>query len=156
MMAVAGRAGERPIRPICGRSDVMSPPQSKLRAVLAGLAVIVVVGLSTPIVLGTVTVSLWSRSGVFDVSGPTRLALFLLVAVAWMAWLRIIVGLCLDVVSALRHPDNAPASRRSEGPFGRMGPRLRPACPSRHGDGCGTGRCDDRCRADIRTLACNQ
>ena len=86
----------------------MSPPQSKLRAVLAGLAVIVVVGLSTPIVLGTVTVSLWSRSGVFDVSGPTRLALFLLVAVAWIAWLRIIVGLCLDVASGLRHPNDAP------------------------------------------------
>ena len=66
-----------------------------------------VVGLATPSVLGSVTVSLWSRSGVFDVSGPTRLALFLLVAVAWMAWLRIIVGLCLDVVSALRHPDDA-------------------------------------------------
>ena len=86
----------------------MSPPQSKLRAVLAGLAVIVVVGLATPSVLGTVTVSLWSRSGVFDVSGPTRLALFLLVAVAWMAWLRIIVGLCLDVVSGLRHPNDPP------------------------------------------------
>ena len=86
----------------------MSPPQSKLRAVLAGLAVIVVVGLATPSVLGSVTVSLWSRSGVFDVSGPTRLALFLLVAVAWMAWLRIIVGLCLDVVSGLRHPNNPP------------------------------------------------
>ena len=86
----------------------MSPPQSKIRALLAGLAVIVVVGLSTPIVLGTVSVSLWSRTGVFDVSGPTRLALFLLVAVAWIAWLRIIVGLCLDVVFGLRHPNDAP------------------------------------------------
>ena len=86
----------------------MRPPQSKLRAVLAGVAVIVVVGLATPSVLGSVTVSLWSRSGVFDMSGATRLALFLLVAVAWMAWLRIIVGLCLDVVSALRHPNDAP------------------------------------------------
>ena len=84
----------------------MSPPQSKLRAVLAGLAVVVVVGLATPSVLGAVTVSLWSHSGIFDVSGPARLALFLLDAVAWMAWLRIIVGLCLDVVSGLRHPDN--------------------------------------------------
>ena len=87
------------------RSDVMSPLQSKLRAVLAGLAVVVVVGFSVPSVLGAVTVSLWSRSGVFDVSGPARLALFLLDVVAWMAWLRIIVGLCLDVVSGLRHPD---------------------------------------------------
>jgi hypothetical protein len=86
----------------------MSPPQSKLGAVLAGLAVIVVVGLATPSVLGSVTVSLWSRSGVFDVSGPTRLALFILVAVAWMAWLRIIVGLCLDVFFGLRHPNDAP------------------------------------------------
>ena len=84
----------------------MSPLQSKLRAVLAGLAVVVVVGFAVPSVLGAVTVSLWSRSGVFDVSGPARLALFLLDAVAWMAWLRIIVGLCLDVVSGLRHPDN--------------------------------------------------
>ena len=84
----------------------MSPQQSKLRTILAGLAVVVVVGFSVPIVLGVVTVSLWSRSGVFDLSGPARLALFLLDAVAWMAWLRIIVGLCLDVVSGLRHPDN--------------------------------------------------
>ena len=37
-------------------------------------------------------------------SGPARLALFLLVAVAWMAWLRIIVGLCLDVVSGSAIP----------------------------------------------------
>ena len=106
VMAAAGRGGERPIRQICARSDVMSPLQSKLRAVLAGLAVVVVVGFAVPSVLGAVTVSLWSRSGVFDVSGPARLALFLLDAVAWMAWLRIIVGLCLDVVSGLRHPDN--------------------------------------------------
>ncbi len=84
----------------------MSQPHSKLRAVLAGLAVLLVVGLSTPIVLGAVTVSLWSRSGVFDVSGPARLALFLLAAVAWVAWLRIIVGLCIDVVSGLRHPND--------------------------------------------------
>jgi hypothetical protein len=98
----------QPIRPICGRFDLMNPPQSKLRAALAGLAVIVVVGLATPSVLGSVTVSLWSRSGVFDVNGSTRLALFILVAVAWMAWLRIIVGLCLDVLFGLRHPNNAP------------------------------------------------
>jgi len=84
----------------------MSPLQSKLRAVLAGLAVVVVVGFSVPSVLGAVTVSLWSRSGVFDVSGPARLALLLLDAVAWVAWLRIIVGLCLDVVSGLRHPND--------------------------------------------------
>jgi hypothetical protein len=84
----------------------MSPLPSKLRAVLAGLAVVVVVGLAVPSVLGGVTVALWSRSGVFDVSGPVRFALLLLDAVAWVAWLRIIVGLCLDVVSGLRHPDN--------------------------------------------------
>ena len=102
----AGGGGDRPIPAICGRADVMSPPQSKLRAVLAGLAVVVVVGLATPSVLGAVTVALWSHSGVFDVSGPARLALFLLDAVAWVAWLRIIVGLCLDVASGLRHPND--------------------------------------------------
>ena len=44
----AGRGGERPIQQICARSDVMSPLQSKLRAVLAGLAVVVVVGFVDP------------------------------------------------------------------------------------------------------------
>ena len=113
----AGWGGERPNRQIRTRSDVMSPLPSKLRAVLAGLAVVVVVGFAVPSVLGAVTVSLWSRSGVFDVSGPARLALFLLAAVAWMAWLRIIVGLCLDVASGLRHPDHP---RRTGGLRGHL------------------------------------
>jgi hypothetical protein len=80
---------------------------SKLRAVLAGLAVVAVVGLATPSVLGMVTVSLWTHGALFDVQGLARLALFLLDAVAWVAWLRIIVALCLDVASGLRQP-NAP------------------------------------------------
>lgn len=86
------------------RSDLMSPPPSKLGAVLAGVAVIVVVGLATPIVLGTVTASLWSHSGVFEVSSPVRIALFVLVGVAWIAWLRIVIDLALDVAAGLRHP----------------------------------------------------
>ena len=53
-------------------------------------------------------------------------------------------------------PQRPPARRRSEGPFGPMGPRLHPDHPSRLGDGCGTGRCHDRCRADIRTLPANR
>ena len=84
----------------------MSPPQSKLRAALAGFAVVVVVGLATPSVLGAVTAALWSHSAIFDVHGPARFGLFLLDAVAWVAWLRIIVGLCLDVASGLRQPNN--------------------------------------------------
>ncbi len=84
----------------------MSPPLSKVRAVLAGLAVVVVVGLATPGVLGSVTVALWTHSAIFDAHGPARLGLFLLDAVAWVAWLRIIVGLCLDVASGLRQPNN--------------------------------------------------
>jgi hypothetical protein len=79
---------------------------SKLRAVLAGLAVVVVVGLATPSVLGLVTVALWTHGALFDVQGLARLALFLLAAVAWVAWLRIIVALCLDVASGLRQPDD--------------------------------------------------
>ena len=85
----------------------MSRSLSKLRAVLAGLAVVAVVGLATPSVLGMVTVSLWTHGPLFDVQGLARLALFLLDAVAWVAWLRIIVALCLDVASGLRQP-NAP------------------------------------------------
>ena len=84
----------------------MSRSQSKLRAVLAGLAVVVVVGFAVPSVLGVVTVSLWSRECGIRREGPARLALFLLDAVAWVAWLRIIVGLCLDVASGLRQPNN--------------------------------------------------
>ena len=79
---------------------------SKLRAALAGLAVVAVVGLATPSVLGMVTVSLWTHGPLFDVQGLARLALFLLDAVAWVAWLRIIVALCLDVASGLRQPND--------------------------------------------------
>jgi hypothetical protein len=84
----------------------MSPPLSKVNAVLAGLAVVVVVGLATPSVLGFVTVALWTHGAIFDVNGLARFGLFLLDAVAWVAWLCIIVGLCLDVASGLRLPDN--------------------------------------------------
>jgi hypothetical protein len=78
----------------------------KLRAVLAGLAVVVVVGLATPSVLGAVTVALWSHSAIFDVRGLARFALFVLDVVAWAAWLRIFVGLCLDVASGLAQRNN--------------------------------------------------
>jgi hypothetical protein len=84
----------------------MSPPHSKVRAALAGLAVIVVVGLATPSVLGAATDSLWTHGAIFDVHGAARFGVFLLDAVAWVAWLRIIVGLCLDVASGLRQPHN--------------------------------------------------
>ena len=96
---------------------VVSRSLSKLRAVLAGLAVVAVVGLATPSVLGMVTVSLWTHGPLFDVQGLARLALFLLDAVAWVAWLRIIVALCLDVASGLRQP-NAP--QRSGGVRGHL------------------------------------
>jgi hypothetical protein len=78
----------------------------KLRAVLAGLAVVVVVGLATPSVLGAVTVALWSHSAIFDVRGLARFALFVLDVVACAAWLRIFVGLCLDVASGLAQRNN--------------------------------------------------
>ena len=89
-----------------GRTTVLSRSLSKLRAALAGLAVVAVVGLATPSVLGMVTVSLWTHGPLFDVQGLARLALFLLDAVAWVAWLRIIVALCLDVASGLRQPND--------------------------------------------------
>jgi hypothetical protein len=71
-------------------------------AVLAGLAVVALVGLATPLVLGGVTAAVWSRSAGFDVGGLARGGLFILVAVAWIAWLRILVGLCLDVAHGLQ------------------------------------------------------
>ena len=47
---------------------------SKFRVALAGAAVVLVVGLATPTILGAVTVAIWSHSGVFDAErcGPPR------------------------------------------------------------------------------------
>jgi hypothetical protein len=81
---------------------------SKIRPALAGLAVVVVVGLATPSVLGATTVALWSHSAIFDVHGPARFGLFVLVALAWVAWLCICIGLGRDVASGLRQRHNPP------------------------------------------------
>jgi LysM domain len=80
----------------------MSPVPEKSSVFLAGLAAIVVVGLATPAVLGAVTVSLLSHGAIFNVHGLARVGVFALDAVAWVAWVRIIVALCFDVASGLR------------------------------------------------------
>jgi len=80
----------------------MSRKPSRFRVALAGAAVVVVVGLATPSVLGAVSVAIWSHGGAFDVSGAGHLGLCLLDVVAWSAWARIAFGLGTDVVSGLR------------------------------------------------------
>jgi hypothetical protein len=76
--------------------------RSKLRVALAGAAVVVVLGVATPAVLGTVTLAVIAHRGVFDAHGVAYLGLLLLAAVAWFAWLRCVVDVCLDVASGLR------------------------------------------------------
>ena len=90
------------IRPFGQRGGIMSQLLSKFRVALAGAAVVVVVGLATPSILGAVSVAIWSHGGAFDVSGADHLGLCLLDAIAWSAWARIAVGLGSDVVSGLR------------------------------------------------------
>ncbi len=81
----------------------MSRKLSRFRVALAGAAVVLVVGLATPSVLGAVSVAIWSHGGAFDVRGADHLGLCLLDAVAWSAWARIALGLATDVVSGLRN-----------------------------------------------------
>jgi hypothetical protein len=80
----------------------MSQLLSKFRVALAGVAVVMVIGLATPSILGAVSVAIWSHGGAFDVSGADHLGLCLLDAIAWSAWARIAVGLGGDVVSGLQ------------------------------------------------------
>ena len=84
----------------------MSRTLPTVRAALAGFAVVVVVGLATPSVLGATTVALWSHSAIFDVGGLARFGLFVVVALAWVAWLCICIGLVRDVAFGLRQRNN--------------------------------------------------
>lgn len=76
----------------------------RLRAVTAGLVVIVVVCMATPAVLVMITVLAWTTGGPASSDPLVQIALRVADVVAWVAWITYVVGLGRDVMDCLRHP----------------------------------------------------
>ena len=90
---------------------------AKLKVLLAGAAVLVVVGVATPGALVTLVAFAWPHTWAWRSLGPGRLAVLALDVLAWVAWATYAVSLLRDVVARVR-------AQRSQADLG-SGPRAR-------------------------------
>jgi DNA-binding SARP family transcriptional activator len=90
----------------------MKSSLARLRIAIAGIAVVVIVGLATPTALGALTASVWPQRWNWADIGAAKASMLVVLAVAAVAWLLFVIDLCGEIWIQLRsnHPGGTSGS----------------------------------------------
>ncbi len=90
----------------------MKSSLARLRIALAGIAVVIVVGLATPTALGALAAHVWPHRWTWSDVGPAKASMLVMLAIAAVAWLLFVIDLCGEVLAQLHsnHVEGATGS----------------------------------------------